>query len=136
MLCVFIIFPMESFSWIIFSVREIRKRGKARKNINILLVKLQICINPVPLATLLAKCCPVKPPPNVPKLPFPIVPLPISVQGGLAVYGKPVPVSKKPPPEEKPPPEVKCPPADATEVGTLSPNGRKILESQTSKRFV
>jgi hypothetical protein len=35
----------------------------------------------------------------------------------------------KPPPEEKPPPEVKCPPADATEVGTLSPDGRKILES-------
>ena len=35
----------------------------------------------------------------------------------------------KPPPEEKPPPEVKCPPADAKEVGTLSPNGRKILES-------
>ena len=24
---------------------------------------------------------------------------------------------------------MKCPPADATEVGTLSPNGRKILES-------
>ena len=36
---------------------------------------------------------------------------------------------KPPPPEKKPPPEVKCPPADATEVGTLSPNGRKILES-------
>ncbi len=35
----------------------------------------------------------------------------------------------KPPPEDKPPPEVKCPPADAKEVGTLSPNGRKILES-------
>ena len=35
----------------------------------------------------------------------------------------------KPPPEEKLPPEVKCPPADATEVGTLSSNGRKILES-------
>ena len=35
----------------------------------------------------------------------------------------------KPRPKDKPPPEVKCPPADATEVGTLSPNGRKILES-------
>ena len=35
----------------------------------------------------------------------------------------------KPPPKDKPPPEVKCPPTDATEVGTLSPNGRKILES-------
>ena len=35
----------------------------------------------------------------------------------------------KPPPKDKPPPEVKCPPADSTEVGTLSPNGRKILES-------
>ena len=36
---------------------------------------------------------------------------------------------KPPPAKDKPPPEVKCPPADATEVGTLSPNGRKILES-------
>ena len=36
---------------------------------------------------------------------------------------------KPPPQEKKPPPKVKCPPADAKEVGTLSPNGRKILES-------
>ena len=36
---------------------------------------------------------------------------------------------KPPPPKDKPQPEVKCPPADAAEVGTLSPNGRKILES-------
>ena len=36
---------------------------------------------------------------------------------------------KPPPPKEKPLPEVKCPPADAAEVGTLSPNGRKVLES-------
>ena len=36
---------------------------------------------------------------------------------------------KLPPPKEETPPDVKCPPADAAEVGTLSPNGRKILES-------
>jgi hypothetical protein len=33
------------------------------------------------------------------------------------------------PPKKKQPLELKCPPANATEVGTLSPNGRKILES-------
>ena len=46
---------------------------------------------------------------------------------------------KPPQPKDKPPPEVKCPPADAAEVGTLSPNGRKILESYEwdgfAKRF-
>ncbi len=36
---------------------------------------------------------------------------------------------KPPPPKEKPLPEVKCPPADAAEVGTLSPTGRKVLDS-------
>ena len=36
---------------------------------------------------------------------------------------------KPPQPEKKPPPDVKCPPGNATEIGTLSPNGRKILES-------
>ena len=36
---------------------------------------------------------------------------------------------KPPPSKDEQPPEAKCPPADATEVGTLSPNGRKILES-------
>ena len=36
---------------------------------------------------------------------------------------------KPPPPKDEEPAKVKCPPADATEVGTLSPNGRKILES-------
>ena len=36
---------------------------------------------------------------------------------------------KPPQPKDKQPPKVKCPPADATEIGTLSPNGRKILDS-------
>jgi len=35
---------------------------------------------------------------------------------------------KLPPPEDKKP-EIDCPAADAAEIGTLSPDGRKILES-------
>ena len=38
------------------------------------------------------------------------------------------PQKPNPPPEDKKP-EIDCPAADAAEIGTLSPDGRKILES-------
>ena len=38
------------------------------------------------------------------------------------------PQKPNPPPEDKKP-EIECPAADAAEIGTLSPDGRKILES-------